>query len=152
MTYRCLFIHLRAEMPALELVDLDERDSSVQSSAGNYSWATSTGIATDFYDWLRNPAGELIGARIYPFDLKAAFFIRAAAALDYCRVAKPALEIFFGAPQQYDQELSTILDIAPCALWRSSDDPSRFACSIPTMLLSKEDIGRLMGKTGDRKP
>ncbi len=150
MNYRFLFIHLRAETPLLRLTDLDDRASNVEFPDGTYSWATESGAATDFYDWLRDHTGTLIGARIFPFDLGADFFIEAAAALEYCRVDNSALEIFFDAPQLYDQELSTVLDISPCSLWRSVSDPSRLACSIPTLLLSSEDIERLTGRGGRR--
>jgi hypothetical protein len=138
-----LFIHLLAGTPVLKLADLDEHANIIESFDGTFLWANEMGIVTTFYDWLRNSRGTLVGARIYPFDLGIDFFIETAAALEYCRVVEGSLEIYFGAERQNDPGQSALLDIIPCSLWRSSNDPSRFACAIPTQYLSAEEVERL---------
>jgi hypothetical protein len=100
------------------------------------------GHLTGFYDWLREPAGGLIGVCYLPLR-ETGFPFELAAGFSYVLTPQsPAcLEIYFGPDRGYDPKRSDTQDFGDNWVYRSAE--GELAISFGTHWLDESDIERL---------
>ena len=143
MIETCLTIHLRPDVPVLEVSILDRDVEPAQLFDGEYVWGgpLPQGSICPWFDWLRTADGTLVRVRMFPYDPDVECLLYAARATSYATVCEQSLELYFDGRKEYEPELSADQNVLGCTIWCTD---WKVACSFP---IDQEELDRVVGRS-----